>query len=189
MREIAGVPRSAWSPVTQQFAFRRLLEGFSYPGRVQSVSHLHEAQALILVLATLLDPSVTLADPHGLITGDEWRRLGDRREAPQSAHFIVARGDLAPTFEPPLGTLESPEKGATVVLRVGLLGEGVAHALSGPGIEGVATLAVDGLDPAWLVRRAAWNRAFPLGVDVILVDGASFAALPRTTRIETKGRH
>jgi alpha-D-ribose 1-methylphosphonate 5-triphosphate synthase subunit PhnH len=40
-----------------------------------------------------------------------------------------------------------------------------------------------GLHPTWLERREVWVRNFPLGVDFILIKGASVAALPRTTRI------
>lgn len=185
--ELASLQAAAWEPPTQQWVFRRLLEAFSYPGRVASVARPDQAPALSLILATLVDAEVALADPQGLIAADDWRRLGARREAPETAHFIVARGDLAPAFAPPLGTLESPELGATVVLRVGSLGEGSPLALSGPGIDGATRLAVGGLDPAWLARRAVWNAAFPMGIDVILVDGTRLAVLPRTTRIEFEG--
>ncbi|WP_275096167.1 phosphonate C-P lyase system protein PhnH [Sedimenticola hydrogenitrophicus] len=189
MSEIASIQPSAWEPLTQQFVFRRLLEAFSYPGRVASVARTDAAPVLSLLLATLVDAEIALADPQGLIGADDWRRLGARRAAPEKAHFIVARGDLAPAFEPSLGTLESPERGATVVLQVESLGVGAPLSLSGPGIDGAATLAVGGLDPTWLARRAAWNSAFPLGVDVILVDGTRLAALPRTTRIKFEGGH
>lgn len=189
MSEIASIHPSAWEPLTQQCVFRRLLEAFSYPGRVVSVARADTAPALSLLLATLVDAQVVLADPQGLIAADDWWRLGARREAPEIAHFIVARGDLAPAFEPSMGTLESPELGATVVLRVDSLGDGRPLSLTGPGIDGAATLAIGGLDPAWLARRAAWNGAFPLGVDVILVDETRLAALPRTTRIEFEGDH
>lgn len=185
--ELASLQAAAWEPLTQQWVFRRLLEAFSYPGRVASVARPDHAPALPLILATLVDAQVTLADPQGLIAADDWRRLGARREAPEAAHFIVASGDLAPAFAPAVGTLESPELGATVVLRVDSLGEGSPLALSGPGIDGATRLAVGGLDPAWLARRAVWNAGFPMGVDVVLVDGTRLAVLPRTTRIEFEG--
>lgn len=189
MSEIVSVPPSAWAPQTQQFVFRRLMEAFSYPGRVQSLTRADEMPALPRVLATLVDAGVGLADPQGLIAADDWRRLGARREAPEKAHFIVSRGDLVPTFDPCMGTLESPELGATVILCVDHLGDGVPISLSGPGINGVTRLGIDGLEPSWLTRRAAWNAAFPLGVDLILVDETGIAALPRTTRIELEGGH
>ena len=53
----------------------------------------------------------------------------------------------------------------------------------GPGIDGTATLAVpwaaDGFIDAW-ERNAG---LFPRGVDLLLVDAGSVAALPRTTRL------
>lgn len=189
MSEIASVQPSAWAPLTQQFVFRRLMEAFSYPGRVQSLTCADEMSALTRVLATLVDAEVALADPQGLIAADDWRRLGARREAAEKAQYIVARGDLAPTFAPRVGTLESPELGATVILCVDHLGDGVPVALSGPGIDGVTRLAIGGLEPAWLARRATWNGAFPLGIDLILIDDTRLAALPRTTRTEWEGEH
>lgn len=187
MSEAASIRLAAWEPLTQQWVFRRLLEAFSYPGRVESVARADTAPALSLLLAALVDAEVALADPQGLIGADDWRRLGARREAPEKAQFIVARGDLAPAFEPSLGTLESPEGGATIVLQVASLSDGIPLALSGPGIDGAATLTVGGLDPAWLARRAVWNAAFPLGADLIMVDETRLTALPRTTRIEFEG--
>ncbi|HCW91511.1 MAG TPA: carbon-phosphorus lyase subunit PhnH, partial [Marinobacter sp.] len=41
----------------------------------------------------------------------------------------------------------------------------------------------DGLTSQWLAERARWNRNFPMGVDLILVDDTQVVALPRTTRI------
>ena len=53
----------------------------------------------------------------------------------------------------------------------------------GPGIDGTATLtapwAADGFIDAW--RRN--SELFPCGVDLLLVDAGSVAALPRTTRL------
>ena len=187
MSDLSSLSPSAWAPLTQQWVFRRLLEAFSYPGRVQSVTGTDGTSALSLLLATLVDTEVALADPQGLVGADHWRRLGARRDTPERAHFIVARGDLAPTFEPSCGTLESPEWGATVVVRVHNLGEGARFVLSGPGIDRTTALTVSGFAPEWLARRSAWNAAFPMGVDLLLVDDTSMVALPRTTRIEVEG--
>ncbi|MCL2655884.1 MAG: phosphonate C-P lyase system protein PhnH [Betaproteobacteria bacterium] len=168
--------QSIWGPMAQQRVFRCLLEAFSYPGRIQSAS-------LPALLATLGDSEISLADPDELVAADDWRRLGARREAADKANFVVARGDIDPAFQPAIGTLESPEQGATILLRVRKLGRGAKLKLSGPGIQDAIKLAVGGLDPAWLERRAQWNAGFPMGVDFILVDGEQFAALPRTVSI------
>lgn len=176
---------SVWAPLLQQRTFRRLMNAFAYPGRIGSVADIApDSGALRLVLATLLDGETSLADPDALVAADDWQRLQVRRAPPAQALFVVARGDGVPAWEPCLGSLESPEQGATLILQVARLGEGAPLRLSGPGIEDTRDLRIAGLDPAWLDARARWNGAFPMGVDWLLVDDARLTALPRTTRIE-----
>lgn len=168
-----------FDPLAQQQAFRRLMDCFARPGRIAEF----DGDALRSVAATLLDGAVSLADPHGLIAPGDWPKLEARAGAPETADFVVAAGDRAPGFAPRLGTLESPERSATVLLRVRALGRGQRYRLTGPGVNGAATLAVDGLDARWIEARAQWVAAFPLGVDLILVDATRAAALPRTTHL------
>ncbi len=174
-------PSAAWQPTTQQRVFRQLLTCFAHPGHI---AVLDDGDARMQVLATLLDGETTLADPHGLIATADWARLEARRAAPDRAAFVVADGAHAPEFAPQLGSLESPERGATLILAVAALGEGSVLRLSGPGIEDRAELAVRGWHRHWIRARADWVASFPLGVDIILCDGTRCAALPRTTRIE-----
>lgn len=171
-----------WQPALQQRVFRRLLDCFACPGRIASGGDSDRA-ALVTLLATLLDGETSLADPHRLIASADWPKLQARRDSADSAAFVVADGARAPDFSPRLGTLESPERGATVVLTVTALGTGQRLRLSGAGIDGHIELAVSGWHPGWIDARADWVAAFPLGVDMILCDGARFAALPRTTHI------
>lgn len=182
-----------WQSLTQQTVFRQLMRAFSYPGRVE---FLHDARpddssggALLLVLATLLDAEVTMADPDCLLAPRLLALLAARQRPAELAQFVIARADRAPEFTPALGSLESPEQGATLILRVGFLGEGSALHLSGPGVNGTTSLQVRGLDPGWLAARSNWNAGFPCGVDLILTDGQRLVALPRTTRITSEGEH
>lgn len=177
-----------WMPLTQQRVFRQLMNAFAYPGRIEPLCPGADAQgALTRILATLLDGEVSLADLDAQVSPLGWARLEVRRDVPERSNFVLARGDRAPDFQPRLGTLESPEGGATVLVRVGALGRGGELRLSGPGIRGERRMAVTGLDPAWIEARSQWNGAFPMGVDLILVDDRQLAALPRTTRIHTEG--
>jgi len=180
-----------WQPLVQQKTFRRLMEACAFPGRLADLSDTG-TQALTSVLATLLDGEVSLADPDGLVASEDWRRLEAHRRGPDKADFIVCDGAQGPAFTPCLGTLESPERSATLIIRVAGLangahevkGAGIPLLLSGPGIEHTQTLTVEGLAPAWLTAREIWVAAFPLGVDCLLVDAQRAAFLPRTTRIE-----
>lgn len=181
---------SAWQPAVQQQVFRCLMHAFAYPGRVLPLPHRHAGEpALIRVLATLLDGEVGLADLDALIPEDARSRLEARTMAPEFAPFIIARAERTPDFLPSLGSLENPEHGATLILKVRALGVGASLRLTGPGICGQAEFAVQGLDPAWLAARAEWNVAFPTGVDLLLVDEAQIVALPRTTHIQTQGEN
>ena len=176
-----------WFPPMQQQIFRGLLHVFSYPGRVAECTA--ESMTWLALLAALTGGEVTLADPHGRIAADIWPKLEARLTTPDTATFIVADGGRAMDFQPCIGSLESPETGATLLLRVAALGEhsegGVLLDLSGPGIQGNTELSISGLHPSWLIARAGLAAAFPLGVDLLLCDDRRFAALPRTTRIKT----
>lgn len=178
MNERMSADLQAWSAPRQQTVFRQLLRAFSFPGRIETMT---EGDASTQTLATLIDREATLADPQNLLNALTRQRLQARMTGPERAQFIVADGSLSPIFEPSLGTLESPEHGATILLKVTSLGKGAYWQLSGPGIATTQALSIEGLDPAWLVRRQVWNEGFPLGVDLILMDETRIVALPRTT--------
>jgi alpha-D-ribose 1-methylphosphonate 5-triphosphate synthase subunit PhnH len=180
MSEVTDQDLQAWGPQRQQAVFRQLMRAFSFPGRIETLAG---DAALTQTLATLVDSEVTLADPQQLIDALTRQRLQTRMAGAERAQFIVADGSLPPAFEPSLGTLESPEQGATILLQVAKVGEGAAWQLTGPGIAASQSLAIAGLDPAWIERRRCWNEGFPLGVDLILIDRSRVVALPRTTSI------
>lgn len=178
MSEVKNQNMKAWGAPRQQTVFRQLMRAFSFPGRIETLA---DGEALTHTLATLVDREATLADPQNLLDALTLKRLQARMTGPEHAQFIVADGSLPPIFEPSLGTLESPEFGATILLKVRALGDGIGWQLTGPGIAATQAMAITGLDPVWLEHRQVWNDGFPLGVDLILVDAHSFVALPRTT--------
>ncbi|MDT8405867.1 MAG: phosphonate C-P lyase system protein PhnH [Methylococcales bacterium] len=170
-----------WQAPFQQQVFRQLVSAQSRPGTVATMP---DCQVEKAILAALVDQESSLADPDNLLTERDWQRLGVRREQPEAAAFVVLDGDRQPTFEPRLGTLASPEFGATLILKIqALTGGEVTYRLTGPGVKGGGEFAPAGLNPAWLDKRDDWNGQFPLGVDFILCAGDSFLALPRTTQV------
>lgn len=177
-----------WQAPRQQTAFRQLMTAFSYPGRVVPLAGGTES-ALMLVLATLVDSACALADPQHALSGDDLRRLGVRSASVEAAEFVLTDGNRLLEVTPRLGSLETPEQGATVVMRVPCFGEGAKLRLTGPGIQHEQVLQVSGIDPGWWKQRAEWNAHFPLGVDLILVSGCEVAVLPRTTQMNLKGAH
>jgi alpha-D-ribose 1-methylphosphonate 5-triphosphate synthase subunit PhnH len=176
---------SVWHPATQQLLYRRLQDCYAHPGRIATCRDTDRAP-LTALLATLLDAEVSLADLRNMIAANDLPKLEVRTCPPQTADFVVCNGTLPPDLTPRLGTLESPELGATLLLQVTVLGKGQLLHLHGPGIKGQTELAVSGLHPGWLAARENWLSSFPLGVDIILCDTQQFAALPRTTHIKTE---
>lgn len=174
-----------WQPDIQQQNYRVLLQAMSRPGSVKPLVGLDASNtAPKAVLATLVDGEVSLSDLHGMLGPGDWPLLQARSGEPFSADYILCSGDVPPDFEPKLGSLPCPEQSASCVVVVDSLGGGERTLeLTGPGVDGSLTLSVQGLSDDWLARREDWVCAFPLGVDVILVDDARIAAVPRTTKV------
>ena len=175
-----------WQGRVQQTLFRELTEAFSRPGSVRDLTDsLAGASALRGVLATLMDAECGLADPHDLIAAEDWPLLQAQRGAPETARYVAVNGKQPPCFMPAIGSLESPEFGATLLVAVDALGRGAQSiSLSGPGIDGECQLQFDGLHADWLIQRGEWVSAFPLGVDLLLIDARRIVALPRTTHVK-----
>lgn len=178
-----------WQAGVQQCIFRELVEAFSRPGDIRDLSDCVDgSSAQRTVLATLMDGEITLADPHGQIAEADWPLLQVKHGTTEIARYVVAKGHRSPDFQPTLGSLESPEFGATLLIEVDSVGQGtLSLELAGPGVDGRRTLRLAGLHPEWLTRRADWTGGFPLGVDLLLSDATHIVALPRTTHIRIIG--
>lgn len=187
--EMRMVETNIWHPAQQQRLFRSLLDAYSYPGRIQTCPL--QAEPWLALLSALLDGQTTLSDPQDMLEGSCWTKLEAQRVPYELAAFIVLDGSRAPEMVPNLGTLEEPEHGATLLLRVAALHEDSVGALrlqlSGPGIRQPVTIRVDGLHADWISARNDWVSSFPLGVELVLCDAQRFVALPRTTRIVIGG--
>ena len=181
----ADTQQQVWQSSHQQQAFRQLMTAFSYPGRVVALTTQHNAP--MLVLATLLDAGCQLADPQHQLSADDLRRLGVRSGRVESSDFIWTVGTELLETAPCLGTLENPEQGSTILIRVTSLNAGSPLRLTGPGIADEQIVCVDGIDPQWWQQRAIWNRYFPMGVDIMLLTEQAVVALPRTTHIQVLG--
>lgn len=184
--DIALVAADIWQPLLQQQLFRGLLDAFSYPGRIAACAAPGTPSWLAL-LSALVDGQTTLADPRQLLDESSRSKLEARLASPEQAAFILLDGSRAPELLPNLGTLEAPETGATLLLRVEALHDTGAGALrlqlSGPGIRQPLSIGVDGLHADWIAARNDWVGSFPLGVELVLCDAQRIVALPRTTRI------
>lgn len=177
-----------WQPDVQQTNFRLLLDAMAYPGRFFTLHAVpNEGVGALSVLATLLDADVTFSDPYNLLRDDDWPMLHAKSSLADEADYVLCNASQLPDFSPKLGTLPNPDQSATLILNVNKIGKGEQTLkLSGPGIKDTQRLSVDGLNTEWLSKRDEWICAFPLGVDMILVDGEHVAALPRTTKVEVE---
>jgi len=174
-----------WMPDVQQQNYRALLEAMSRPGSIESIQGNDTEATYLAVLATLLDGEVSLSDPSGLLSESNWPLLQSQRASTYQADYILCQGDQPPSFRPRLGTLPCPEQSATLVIQVESLTTGNLHLrLSGPGVKDTEEVNISGLHSDWLAQREDWVCAFPLGVDMILVDETAAMALPRTTKVE-----
>lgn len=185
--EMTMLEADIWQPAQQQQLFRSLLDAFSYPGRIQTC----KTEPSLALLSALLDGQTTLSDPQDLLPESIWPKLEAQRVPYDLAAFILLDGCRAPESTPNLGTLEEPEHGATLLLRVAALHEDSAGELrlqlSGPGIRQSISVGVDGLHADWIAARNDWVSDFPLGVELLLCDAQRFVALPRTTQIKIGG--
>lgn len=99
------------------------------------------------------------------------------------AFFVGLLGDFdLAAFS--LGSLEYPDRSATLIVQVRSLAAGRGWRLTGPGIEGEAFLEADPLPKDFVERRHALRPLFPRGLDFIFVAQTHIAALPRTVLIE-----
>ena len=90
------------------------------------------------------------------------------------------------------GSLKEPSEGATIVYRVDGLSTGTEStpatslSLSGPGIDGERTLAVDGVPASEAESIANAQSGYPRGVDAIVATDSELAALPRSVELEVR---
>lgn len=172
----------------QQQVFRALLTAQSFPGRVQHLNMIEQRQAFRAMLAALLDGEVSLCDVNGLLSEEkDWAFLEAQYRSSDSADFILVKASQYQPIHPKLGSLGCPDQSATLILVVESLTLGESYQLAGPGIETQQSIRVQGLNAQWLAQRDEWNVAFPMGVDMFLVDSdQNLVALPRTTKIKVE---
>ncbi len=106
------------------------------------------------------------------------------REPVAAAFAFIAE----PAAMPPLaafaqGSLEYPDRSATLVLQVAEFEGGETLVLEGPGIETQRRVAPRPLPADFTAQRVANRALFPRGVDIVLAGPGGVMALPRSTRI------
>lgn len=211
----AQAPTPAQAPsAAEQSArqFRQILDAQSYPGRALSLMQetgpldpVGLSPACQILVENLVNRDVQVAFAASLPSAElaRWVRLTLNSEvvAVAEADFIVCRqADLAhlDLTQLGLGTMASPELGATLVIDyqgpdlTAVSAEATAGCvrLTGPGInpQGPAKrLNLTEIDAAFWHQRADCNGSFPMGFDIFICRDSELIALPRTTRIQLEG--
>ena len=166
-------------------AYRALLDVMSRPGSIESVPE----PADYAVVATLVDHEV------GFWTDDERLRSDlasqGRLDAVDQSDAVVvhARDHENVAIEDcRRGSLVEPSDGATVVYRVDEVAEGTAAELTtveltGPGVDGTATLSI-ALPSPELETISEVQANYPCGVDAVFASADAVAAIPRSVTME-----
>lgn len=179
-----------------QALFRTVLNAFSRPGRVATVTTdieppqpLHTASAAIALslfdLSTpyWIDPAIAENEAIDYIGFHSGAR---QTETPVRAVFAILRGTgnaiAWDAFS--IGTPDYPDRSTTLIVQVDALQEDGPVKLTGPGIRTEHRVCVDGIDDGFWAARQENAQLYPLGTDIILVADTRLICLPRTTRVE-----
>lgn len=178
-----------------QRVFRSVMDAIALPGRLvgldidlATIAPLHRgAAAILLALADFETPlwlSTSMATDAVLGTVRFNCGCPIVAEPSRAVFAVAAAGEWPPLEALDFGADTCPERAATLIVQGACLGVGREIGLTGPGINGMARLAVDGLDETFWAERKALEILFPRGLDIILVDDGTIAAIPRSTCVE-----
>lgn len=180
-----------------QSTFRALMDATARPGAILAVAGPVAApaalgRALAAVALTLLDHETPVHLDAAVAADEEARAfLSFHTSAPvtpvlrEAAFAIVSDGGELPELtDCALGSDAYPDRSTTLFVRVSALGRGSTFRLEGPGIDGAAEVAIEGLPKNMATRWAANGALFPRGVDLILCGADAVMSLPRATRLK-----
>jgi len=182
-------------PVMQsQTAFRAIMDALANPGTLQELALGLTPPApltpeLAAIALTLCDHDTPLWLDADLATDAvlAWLRfhtgapiITERSQAKFA--FTHAPDFMLANFDQ--GSDLYPDRSTTVIVALPTLSTAQTVTLSGPGIDGTATIAPDGLPTDFRAQWAENHAQFPRGVDLLLVAGGQLLGLPRTTRIK-----
>jgi len=177
-----------------QRLFRAVLDAFAHPGRIMSLPDppagpgtISPATAAYLLTLVDRDTPLWLAPEFERPAVRDFVRFHTgapivaRRD---EAVFAVLAHDTASLDGFAIGTDLYPDRSATLVIEVPVLGAGAARRWRGPGIDGQAAVTVGGLGADFWQAWADNHALFPCGVDIVFAAGSQLLALPRSIAVE-----
>lgn len=172
-------PTRSDEEVASNTTFEALLWAMSRPGRVRDlpssgggalITALLDRECAVFCEDPLLIPPI-------LQTGAMLSDIADADHV-----FLGSLGSAERLNEVDLGSDLYPDDGATIILRA-TIGSGPDLRLTGPGIDGMETLRLDGVPcDMWDLRKRLIR--YPRGFDLFIIDGTKVVGLPRSTNIE-----
>ena len=159
-------------------AFKAILWSLARPGLVHEMPESGMAQ----IVEALIDRECA-----GHCTSPELAHLahntGALMVAPELADHVFA-DDVPVTLLDCLrrGSDLHPDDGATLIAHAELT-KGARLRMTGPGIDGAVEVMIGGLPGGFWQRRAQVMR-YPMGFEILLVDGARILGVPRSTVVE-----
>jgi alpha-D-ribose 1-methylphosphonate 5-triphosphate synthase subunit PhnH len=179
-----------------QAVFRAVMDALAHPGTIVSVGGLARTPPPLgcaggAVALTLLDYETPVwLDPAVAQSPEAVAWLRFHTGAPltddphQAAFGIMGDPPRMPQFEAfSQGSMEYPDRAATLVLQVERLSGSGGFWLSGPGIRQGRALFASPLPADFVARMRANHALFPRGLDIILAAGTMLAALPRSVHV------
>ncbi len=178
-----------------QQVFRKLLDSFSYPGKIVKIKKFKEYNTNLInatfeILLMLLDTEVGFYldnNKENDIKEIELWTLSKLKNI-EEADFLVVSLDLEENLENIIknakrGSLINPHSSATIIIETEEIKENGNLNLSGPGIKDSRSISINGYEK-WINLRDEVISEFPMGVDFIIVSkDNNIISLPRTTEI------
>lgn len=177
-----------------QQGFRAALDALSRPGRVTHVAAdgptapgLGPASTTLMLSLADFETPVWLG--AGAAASGEYFRFHcgcpiTRERGGAVIACLANPAEALPLADFELGSDKAPEASATLIIQVAALDDQGSFEFSGPGIDGVHRIGIQGLPTEWLRERAMLAPLFPRGVDIFLTSGNRLCGLPRTTTIK-----
>ena len=180
------------SDVESRGVFRALLDSLAAPGEVRFLPVCEGIASELLPLLCLADLEVALATitDSGDDIGEVLTSLtGSTATRADRADLVLARRIPLPAevLSLPRGTALSPERGSRLVMVCAGFSRGTGVRLSGPGVDDVKRLSIEGIPVATMLAIAEANACRPCGIDTHLVTPAgALVSIPRSCSLRVE---
>lgn len=185
-------------PVGQsQTIFRALLKSMSEPGVISPVPtemlQEHPSSAAIYASTWSIARALFDFDSHVYVSPEltsetlvrslQFQTEAKIAQCARDAQFVMLNlTELSELETFNLGTMEAPHISSTVLVQVEGFDQGDHFSISGPGIQGLRTIQINGLNAQHRSLIARNHALYPCGVDFIFCSPQAMLALPRSTR-------